>query len=501
MYCEQCGKYNEDGKNYCYNCGAPLIAVQKKKSGTVGSGKTSAPVSSLAGAGKNPSEYTKKEKASEKIRRPEITETAEEIRSAGKEKQPETSETANLQRRETGRRTEKKPAAENSRRRSSGKDHAVQEEESEELKALERELHQLTKSRKPAAALAAAIVVFIVLAVALAVQIPKFYGAEHEAEAFETALLSGNWSEAYSYLDLEGETSDFLTEEVFEQVMARTGASGYRSMTVEEVSSTENQKVYSFSYETGEGQETAAVTMNKTGNKKYLVLNEWKVDLSAAAAANVSIVIPSETQLLLNGLSPESEGISNEEEQTTEYTFEFLFNGIWEAQLTEENRADYSQDIQISEESENGTVSLAGAELYPDQELMDQILAQFTSDYQAILESSVNREDFSAVEQYFTAEAIEEGRAQNMYANACSQAYDPDTGNGIISYELSDIAATFVSTVRSGYAVAGDLVMEVQSTMNYSYYDEGVEKSETSTSKGLLCYHQENGEWKIQSFS
>ncbi len=425
MFCDHCGKYNEEDHAFCYSCGSPLIPIQEKQQ-------------------EQEAEIT------------EIDQAAE---------------------------PEREPVS------------------SEALEKMEKELHQLNRSRSPAAALIAALLALAVILAVLLVQILKLYGAEQAAASFETAMLSGKWDTAYEYLYTEEVSSPFLSEEVFTDVHARLGASGYSSLTLEEVSSTGDRKVYSATYETAEGSRTDYISVRKTGNRKFLVLPEWKVDLSSVTASNVTIAIPSEAALLLGDLSPESEGVINEQEHSAVYTFDQLFTGIWTAELQAENRAAYAADIEVTEEAENGVISLTDAQLYPDQELMDAILVQFTEDYRAILEASVNREDFSAVQMYFAESAIAEGRAQNMYANACSQAYDPETGSGILSYELSDISAEFVSIIRSGYAVTGDLVMEIHSTMSYSYMDEGMEKSDTQSSVGLLCYHQENGEWKIQSFS
>ncbi len=493
MYCEQCGKFNENGKKYCYNCGSPLIVIPNSRPSAEKAEKNQRAVSHLAGADRNPSYYTKS-------REEEPDENKGQQQESYDDRTKEAPETVSERR----RRTLPESGEEKHRRTASEKETGRKPAESEELKRLEKELHQLNKGKGPKGpklALAGAILVLIAVLAVLVTQVPKLYGAEQTAANFQAAMLSGSWSEAYEYLYTEGETSDFVTEEMFETVMERSGASGFRNLTLQEVSSSDTQKIYSASYETSEGTASDTVIMYKTGEKKLLFLDEWKVDLSTVAASNVSVTIPSEAELILNGLSPEGEGEENAQEQTVTYVFDRLFTGIWEVQLTAENRADYVEDVEITEETADGIVSLASAELYPDQELMDAILAQFTSDYQAILESSVNRADFSEVEQYFAADAISEGRAQNMYANACSQAYDPETGSGILEYELSDISAEFVSTVKSGYAVAGDLVMKVHSTMTYTYMDEGVEKIETQTSEGLLCYHQENGEWKIQSFS
>lgn len=454
MYCEQCGKHNEDGKQFCYNCGSSLIPVERKMAKNAGNGKKQPQMRPLAGAEKNPSFYANKKQVS--------------------------SET-----------TEKKvEPAQN--------DFSVSEEE---LKAMENELRLLDKKKNPAVLLIAALLIFAAVVAVLMVRLPKLYGAKQEAAGFETAMLSGKWDTAYDHLFFDEETSPYLTKEVFAQVMERKGASGYREMQVEEMGSQDEKKVFSATYETAEGTKTDYITLTPTGQKKFLFMNEWKVDPDSVCVSNVTIAVPIEADLSMNGIAVESEPVIKEDEHAAEYTIPKLFAGIWTAELQAENRAPYQTDVEVAADTENGTISLASAELYPDQTLMDAILNQFAEDYQAILEASVNREDFSVVEKYFAAEAIQEGRAQNMYANACSQAYDPATGNGILKYELSDISANFVPIVKSGYAKAGDLVMEIQSTMSYTYMDGGLEKSDTQQSVGLLCYHQEGDKWKIQSFS
>lgn len=456
MYCEQCGKHNEDGKQFCYNCGAPLIPVEEKQEIPAVRGNAHPQMRPLAGAEKNPSFYAEK-----------------------KQSKPETAD------------AERQQIEENS-------SFSVTEEE---LEAMEKELHQLDKRKNPMIALIAALLVFAAVVAVLMIRLPKLYGAKQEAAGFETAMLSGKWDEAYTHLFFGDEASPYLTQACFEQVMARKGASGFRELQVEEMGTTDGKKVFSATYETAEGSQTDYITMRQTGEKKFLFIDEWKVDPDTVCVSNVTVAVPSEATLSLNGVPAQAEPVIKEEDHSASYTFTKLFAGIWTAQLEAENRAPYQADIEVTADAEDGTISLASAELYPDQALMDSVLNQFAQDYQAILEASVNREDFSVVEKYFAKEAIQEGRAQNMYANACSQAFNPETGSGILRYELSDISANFVPIVRSGYAKAGDLVMEIQSNMTYTYIDDGLEKSDTQQSVGLLCYHQEDGQWKIQSFS
>lgn len=465
MYCEQCGKQNEDGKKYCFYCGSPLVQHKKKGEGRQ---KSATAIRSMAGANKNPSFYSGKNTAESDQR----VDSEEKITSDIK--------------------PDIKPAFSYSKQ---------EQAESEKLAEMEKELQQLSRDGKPMAAVIAALAVLAVAVFLLFGKVPKLYGAQQDAEAFEAALLSGKWEEAYEYLLLDNETSPFLSKDMFVQVMARSGADGYRNLELQEVSKTDDQKIFAVSYESAKGPQTSYVTMQATGRKKMLFLKEWKVDPSTVCTSNVTISVPAEASLLINGLEPESEAVIKREEHAAEYTFEKLFSGIWTAELQAENRAPYSEDITVSDGTENGVVSLLSAELKPDQTLMDQLLNQFAQDYQAILTASVNREDFSVVESYFASQAREEGRAQIMYANACSQAYDPATGRGILRYEMSDIAAQFVPTVKSGYAQDGDLVMEIQSIMSYTYIEDGIEKMDTQNSVGILCYHQENGKWKIQSFS
>lgn len=511
MYCEQCGKHNEDGKQFCYNCGAPLIPVEKKRDNPAGNGKIQPPKRQLAGAEKNPSFYAGRSQSS-----PETKEGEQESAGRSKEERKKESKKTSSVRRErgktsadgTGKHSEKSASV----RKESGKPSVESEEKQaekrrsfavteEELAAMEKELHQLDKGKNPLLALIVALLVFAAVVAVLMIRLPKMYGAKQEAAGFETAMLSGKWEDAYGYLLFEEETSPYLTQSLFGQVMARKGASGFRDLQVEEMGTTDGKKVFSATYETAEGIQTDYITLKQTGEKKFLFMDQWKVDPDTVCVSDVTIAVPSEASLSLNGVAVDADPVIKEEEHSAEYTFSRLFKGIWTARLEAENRAPYQTDIEVTADSGNGNISLTGAELYPDQELMDSVLNQFAQDYQAILEASVNREDFSVVEKYFAKEAIQEGRAQNMYANACSQAFNPETGSGIVKYELSDISANFVPIVKSGYAKAGDLVMEIQSIMTYTYIDDGLEKSDTQQSVGLLCYHQEDGQWKIQSFS
>lgn len=418
MYCEQCGKWNEDGRKNCFSCGSPL-RVEKMK--------------------------------------------------AEEEKSPKAGK-------------EKKQAS------------------SADLAAMEKELHQLNQKGKPILAFVIACLVLVGIVMVLVDQIPERYGAKRDAEIFETAMLSGQWEQAFSCLYMPDETSPMLTEAVFVDVMNHSGASGFRNLELEEVNSTPEQKVFKAVYDTAEEtQKTDYLTMCPTGNKKFLFMKEWKVDPVTVCVDDVTIIVPDDAEMLLNGLSPVGDSVGNSESYTVEYRIPKMFAGSWTVELQAEHRVPYYEDIQVSDD--NTAFSFEGVEMEPDQALMDSLIQQFGQDYQAILEASVNQEDFSVVEQYFTNQAIQEGRAQTLYANGCSQAFDPERGTGIIRYELSDMTGTLLPLVKSGYAVAGDVVMEIHTGLSRSYIKDGMELSETKDSTGLLCLHQEDGRWKIQSFS
>lgn len=481
MYCEQCGKWNEDGRKNCFSCGSPL------KIGNI------------------------PEEAEEKVQ-----ESADKKTTAGKRTTGRTgSGRANSKRTNSDRTRVNKTAADRSAvdrsaadrtaaNRTTAKESSVKKERrrpasSEDLAAMEKELQQLNQKTLPVAALIMASLVMVIILVVLFDQIPKRYGPKKDAEAYETAILSGQWDAAYEYLYMPGENSKMLTKETFANVMDRSGASGFRDLVVEEVSSTDEQKVFSAVYDTAEGTKTDYLTMCPTGNKKMLFMKEWKVDPVTVCTTDVTITVPEDTELLVNGMKPETEPVMHREAYTKEYTIPKMFMGIYSIELQAENRDPYYDDIQVS--AENRAFSYEGITMEPDQALMDALIQQFGQNYQAILEASVNRADFSTVEQYFTRQAVEEGRAQNLYANACSQAYDPERGTGIIRYQMSDIKGQPVSIVKSGYAVDGDVVMEIRSVMSYSYIKDGMEMSDTQNSAGLLCFHQEDGQWKIQSFS
>lgn len=510
MFCDRCGKQNEDGRKTCDYCGSPLIQETPARRKAASSGRT------IAGAKKNPSDYAgRRTSASEELQswqaRRQEQQIVSEMESAADLMEFEEQEEIPVKEEESSDKIseleEELFRLENPRRKNQGKKNSS--------KSSNKSSGEKKTPVLPVAATIGTVLVFVLLLALILKKLPEYYGAKNEVAGFETAFLSGKWETAYDYLDLKGHEKDLFSKQNFVDVMKRSGATGYREMNVQEIRQVDSsypqdvitslqnpeKKVFAVDYQSGTGPQKTYVILNKAGTKKFLYIDEWKVDPSILYVNNVAVEIPSETTMELNGIPVTAEPEINQEKRTATYRFEKLFSGNWSVTLKEDNRAPYVTELPITMEDEDQTVTLAGVEMYPDQELMDKILRQFTADYQAILAASLNRDDFSVVRDYFAESAVNEGRAENMYKNACMQAFDPEKGSGILKYELSNISANFVSVAKSGYAQPGDMVLEIHSVMNYTYLDGGMEKNDVQNSVGLLCYHQENGQWKLQSFN
>ena len=337
------------------------------------------------------------------------------------------------------------------------------------------------------------------------------------AEQYGTAFASGDWETAYDCLSLEGadqELQSSLTESAYAAANARDGSIRYTFVSasqddavsgMEALSSQAGFDVtdqiasgdcfYTIHYYDENGDAcTKEILLRKTGSKKYLFFDEWKICPVGMYTTGAKLQAPAGTDVTWSGAL-----LSKTDSSDTADTYQIpaSFNGTYGLEIAKSGFLTYKAIV-----SYDGTADLdyAKTALMPDESTQAELIKQFAADYQALLSGELNRAHFETVEGYFTKDALDSERAGDYYRTARDNAYSTDTGYGNLEVELSNISAVFEKYDFCAYGQPGDVVMQITCTAETSYTtDNATIQTGTEEQKLTVCYRMEDGVWKIQS--
>ena len=130
----------------------------------------------------------------------------------------------------------------------------------------------------------------------------KYFSAEQSAKQYFTALMSGKVSDAYQCIDVSADS--MVNENNFKTVVAQQGCkkiSGYD--IVRDVEKNDHMHEITIRYNVKESTEDFyyTVCMEKTGEKKFYLFDQWKVNVGDVVAQKVKVTVPKGTKVSING--------------------------------------------------------------------------------------------------------------------------------------------------------------------------------------------------------
>ena len=337
------------------------------------------------------------------------------------------------------------------------------------------------------------------------------YGPDAAVRSYVEAGLDGDWSRAYGWLDADSS----LSENRYLSAHAGDKAAEYTDLTIREKEGTVDREIRraSVSGETaedfreyevrcqvnGESLHSTVIAV-KTGYRKAFLFDEWKIVAVGMYGTDVPVTLPVGSTLLLNGQEADLAAVSSENGSYYEtYRIPELFYGTYQAEIVREGME--TCRIVVDYQGEGGEFDFSGITLMPDQETMNTLTEQFSSDYETILGAALTGQDFDTISALFSEEALEEGEVEYLYENLQSTAYDAERGRGLTRIEMGDLSMTFISPGDSYVGEPEDVVMNIDGTVStYHSYDGMTEEENSDSASWTVAYHLEDGVWKLQNF-
>lgn len=383
--------------------------------------------------------------------------------------------------------------------------------------------------KKPVSRLAVIAGIEAVAAVALFVGAYKImsnrFSPEKAAMDYWETKADREWSQAYDFCDFPN--SDLLTKKMFVEANANnTEPLEYKSVNITDVKQLtgdavsklgdlasifgaesddyddymedledeledQDLKVYCVEYiEKGADSKSAEyITMTKTGKKKYLFWDEWKVADTESWVSDVTYTIPENAVLQLNGEKVD-DSAATEQDGWKSITIPYMFTGDYQMQVTEEGMKPYCENTVItSYGSEEERI-----DLMPTDETLQVLGEQAGEDIKFLVESALQGKPFKEVQDVFFSGALEDDYIKNCYENLTNKI----KGNG--SGKITGLVISNINTAldASPTGTEIDLLGTAQRKETYINYWDEIEEEDNEI-YFVASYCKEGNEWKLMN--
>lgn len=321
----------------------------------------------------------------------------------------------------------------------------------------------------------------------------KYFSAEQSAKQYFTALMSGKVSDAYQCIDVSADS--MVNENNFKTVVAQQGCkkiSGYD--IVRDVEKNDHMHEITIRYNVKESTEDFyyTVCMEKTGEKKFYLFDQWKVNVGDVVAQKVKVTVPKGTKVSINGkeLSKDWKKVQENEDC---YTIPKMFYGTYEAKATHPIYEDETFTLCVDGEENIG--ELTGFSKVKD-DVLQSVTEQAMNDFRVYWNGMTKKTGFAQLEN-LSQLSEDNYSSEDDYANMLSQMASSKT-EGIVALTFDELNVKAV-TVND---IEGQRVqVEFNSDMAYTYntYDFWNEKLKmerrTDYYQGTINYVYEDGKW------
>lgn len=250
----------------------------------------------------------------------------------------------------------------------------------------------------------------------------------------------------------------------------------------------QDQKTYYVQYRKRGADNTTGeyITLTKTGKKKYLFWNEWKIVPTNSWVENLSYTIPVDASLSLNDKVIDDSSATTDDGQKT-ITIPYLFTGKYQLQVTEDGMKPYSEYVDVSYSTYGESINLL-----PSEKTLAALGEQAGTDIKFLLESALQGKSFKEVQDVFASTVMDNSTVKNDYQDVVDRIQNKDLK--LTGLDVSDFNATL-----DGQPYNNEISMIVTTTWNeyyINYWDEADNDLDTNR-QFYVTYRKEDGQWKL----
>lgn len=360
--------------------------------------------------------------------------------------------------------------------------------------------------KKPVPKALIAVVFECLLAIGLIVGIVltlnNKFSPESVALKYWKAVMAHEWGQAYDCCEFPD--NDLLTKQMYVNVSAADNSGAplqYKSVRVEKEnnwtagdSDTNDRNagsyVIRYMVKGSASEETDYLTLVKTGKKKFLFWDEWKVTSSDSWSQDVYFEIPVGATLKLNGVEVTDADVT--EDAYGQYlTIPYLFTGSYQMEVEGPGMEPYRANTYVDYYGcEDSYVSLR-----PSTETVKSVMAQAEADFKTIMDSALAGADFSTIENLFSEDMIANEGALDEYEDLLEITGD-GVDEGVVTLMLGPLT---VYLDGDSYENTIYLIGEARMSETYlQYWTEELGEYDSDV-EFYFTYVKEGDTWKLDN--
>ena len=342
-------------------------------------------------------------------------------------------------------------------------------------------------------------VLLIMAIICLSYLSKKQFSPEKVAENHFLKVMNGDWEGVYDDIDII--PSKFLSKSNFLEAQKERGSTIVNTYNVEKAENDNSglgATVLIPYREKGDTEnQEYSINLNKQSEKAWGLFDLWKVDPSIYISDDYSIMVPTGTKVVFDGVELDSSYLNSGEDGFDSYVIPQVFKGDYEIKLSQENMEDITT-----------TVSTSDSSYYLDSmTLKEEVKKELITNAQEMMKSvygaAFTSATFDQIAELFSSDETVREYMESQYSNLLNRIASSD-GIGLQQVNFSNMNGSAVS--QSNYGVMG-----VSVTINYDYdctYGQsdlwtGAVTAGTSSNNGSdeFTFILENGKWVITSAS
>lgn len=349
------------------------------------------------------------------------------------------------------------------------------------------------------------MLVIVIVAYLGFAQLKKMASPKTIATEYFVQIMDGNPEKAYGYAEVV--KSDFVNKENYKKAVCRDSNTKIQNFEVhestdwyEEEKKKENTIYYEVSYleKESDADQVYTIRVDKTGKKKWLFFDEWKVNVADDISKDVALYVAEGSKVMLDGKELGSKYLVGTDDWVYSYRIPKLFNGKYDVIVTNPIYEDLKATISVGEDSTDFEFE---DKCKLKEEVASVVAKSAENDFKLLWENAAKKADFSNINGLTTLYA--EDDITSDYDSLTSQmASSGEEGIKDISFDNISVNVTMDTTEEDGTPIVR---VNFNAEMKYTNVREdwftGKMEEEPENSDydytAQLDYVYENGKWEL----
>lgn len=347
--------------------------------------------------------------------------------------------------------------------------------------------------------LAALLPLFLLCGIVCAVYMRQQTNPDYIAERYMEAFMSKNPTALFHFLGLK--RSSFVNEEAFGRFLEESYSySRIKSYGLtRDTSSADDGIHYRIEFRTGPHSSPVIHTLRliKSGEKRYLIFDNWIIDHSEYLAGGCSIRIPAGAAADIDGVSLTEEQKVEERDQLATYAADTLFTGTHKIAVHMPGFQDYTADISLkhTDNIDNPLYTVTPSMLSITEDTGKELAAHTEEMIRSLYSGALENQSPDWLHNKFPFEESVQPALGQKYNTLINQMMQPASRLSGVEFR------EFSSSCVSAYAEDGCYAVKVTTSADYTASStvsgSNYKKNTPGHSVFITTMHYRDGKWLI----